>query len=334
MQKSFSEIERELKNKIYHPLYILEGEEPYYNEVLTDYFENHILSDAEKGFNLTIVYGKDVNDSKIAALANSYPMFGNYNIVIVKEAQFIKDWSALSQVAASLPKTTILALFISGATLDKRKTEIKQLISHAVHHSTKKLKESEIQDFIAAYIKKHKHKISPDTVQLLTDHVNQDLSFIVNEMNKLILNVPAEKEITAAHVQEFIGIHKEYNVFALTKALGTRQIKEALLIADYFSRNSKENPLVVILSQLYSYFNKVLLYRTMRASTPNEIASALGVNPYFIKEYESAARVYTNARLFNIFELLKEYDLRSKKIIENESDDGVLIRELVMRIVA
>jgi DNA polymerase-3 subunit delta len=116
--------------------------------------------------------------------------------------------------------------------------------------------------------------------------------------------------------------------------LGTRQIKEALLIADYFSRNSKENPLVVILSQLYSYFNKVLLYRTMRASTPNEIASALGVNPYFIKEYESAARVYTNARLFNIFELLKEYDLRSKKIIENESDDGVLIRELVMRIVA
>ncbi len=334
MQKTFADIQRDFKNKIYHPLYVLEGEEPYYNEELVKHFENEILSDSEKGFNLTIVYGKDVTDSKIVSLANSFPMFGNYNIVIVKEAQFIKEWDALSNAAASLPKSTMLVLFLSGATLDKRKTEIKNLLASAVHHSSKTLKENEIQHFIATYIKKSKHSITPENVQLLSDHVNQDLSFKVNEMNKLILNVPEGQEITAEHIEKFIGIHKEYNVFALNKALGAKKIKESVAIADYFARNQKENPFVVVLANLYSYFNKVLLYRTLSASPRNEIASALGVNSFFLDEYELAAKKYSNARLYYIFELLKEYDLRSKKIIENESGDGVLMRELVIRILA
>jgi DNA polymerase-3 subunit delta len=334
MQKTFAEIQRDLNNKIYHSLYVLEGEEPYFNEQLISFFENNILSDSEKGFNLTIVYGKDVTDSKIVSLANSFPMFGNYNIVIVKEAQTIKDWTALSNVSASLPKSTILVIFLSGAALDKRKTEIKKLLANAVHHSAKKLKDNEIQEFIASYIKKSKHSINPNNVQLLADHVNQDLSFIVNEMDKLILNVPQGDEITADHIQQFIGIHKEYNVFALTKALGARQVKEAVTIADYFARNQKENPLVVVLANMYSYFNKIMMYKTLSTSPSNDIAAAMGVNPYFLKEYETAAKKYSNAKLYSIFELLKEYDLRSKKIIENESDDSALIRELVVRILA
>ncbi len=332
MQKSFTEISRDLKNKIYYPLYILEGEEPYFNEQLVKHFEEDILNESEKGFNLNIVYGKDVSDTKIVALASGFPMFGNYNIVIVKEAQAIKDWSALSKAASGLPKSTILVLFLAGAALDKRKTEIKNMVTQAIYHHSKKLKDSEILDFATDFIKHSKHSIKPDNLQILSGHLSSDLSFVVNELNKLILNVPEGHDITAAHIQQFIGINKEYNVFALTKALGMKKVREAIAIADYFSKNTKENHIIPLLSQLHSYFYKILMYQTMSGIPRNELASAMGVNPYFLNEYESATHHYSNKRLYQIMDLLSEYDLRSKKIIENNADDGALLRELVLRI--
>lgn len=332
MAKTFAEIERDLKNKIYHPFYILEGEEPYYNELLVKHFEENILSESEKGFNLHIVFGKDVNDKKIVQLANSFPMFGNYSIVIVKEAQMIKDWSALAAAIKSIPKTTILVLFFANASLDKRTTDAKQLVAHAVVHTGKRLKDSEIEDFIAAQFKKSKHQISPQNVKLLADHVNHDLSFIMNEISKLVMNIPAGEEITAAHIERFIGINKDYNVFALTKALGLKQHAEALRIAEYIARNTKEFPPQAVLPQLNNYFQKILMYRTLAALPRNERASAMGVNPYFLDEYERAAANYSNSKLFQVIETISEFDLRSKQIIENNTPDGELNREVVMRI--
>jgi DNA polymerase-3 subunit delta len=332
MQKEFDEVIRDLGNKIYYPLYILEGDEPYYIDEVSYVFENKILSETEKSFNLNVVYGRDVDDNDIATLARAYPMFGSYQVIIVKEAQNVKSWEAVEAYSTSPLKSTVLVLCFMNDKLDKRKKGSKELIRNAVVLTTKRLYDNQVPGWIDKYLKDKEYKISSRASALIADYCGTELSKIVNELEKLMLNVPKEKEITHEHIEKYIGIHKEYNVFEFTKAIGIKDVLKANRIALYFSENEKNNPLVVTIASLYSYFNKLMMFHQLSYQPAASVAAQIGVAPFFVKEYEAASKNYPPHKLVRLMHLLNEYDLRSKSIIENTTSGGELLRELVFKI--
>lgn len=332
MLKDYEEIIRDLKNKIYHTTYILEGDEPFYIDKICDYVEHHILSEAEKSFNLNIIYGRDTSDIGIATLAKGYPMFGNYQVIIVKEAQSIKNWDAVATYSEKPLKSTMLFLSFMNEKIDKRSNAVKTLVKNSVVLSTKSLFDNQVPAWIEQYVKKEGYKIETQAAAVLADYTGKELSRISNQLDKLMLNVKKEVPISIGDINKYIGIHKDYNVFELNKALGNRNILLSNRIAQYFSENEKQNPIVLTLGSLYSYFNKVLIYHSVSSQTDAEIASHLGVSTFFLGDYKIAARNYSQSKTIEIIHYLNDFDLKSKGIVPADNTNGGLIKELVYKI--
>ncbi|MEO6169098.1 MAG: DNA polymerase III subunit delta [Chitinophagales bacterium] len=334
MTATFDLILRDLKNKIYHPIYLLEGEEPYFIDLVSDYIENNLLPESERSFNQTILYGKDTTINEIRQRAMNYPMLSNYQVLIVKEAQMLKKWDELLLYAEKPVKTTVLVLCHRYDNFDKRTKVAKAIQSTGVVMTTKKLYDNQVPDWIHEYLKERNLTIHEQAAELLVEYVGNELSRVVNELEKLILNVKPGKEISIDDIEDNIGISKEYNTFELNKAIGLKDVLKANRIIGYFKANPKSSPLVVTIGSLFGYFSKIYLLHQAKPKTDGEIAAVLGIRafPVIINEYKAAARNYPAKKTEQVIGLLQEYDLRSKGVNDTGSEDGALMKELVYKI--
>jgi DNA polymerase-3 subunit delta len=335
-------------------VYFLCGEEPYYIDVISDAIEKTVLDESEKEFNQTIVYGKDTDLASILSLAKQFPMMSEYQVIIVKEAQNIKELNksagdddeddsnksskksnATAQFLAyvqSPQPTTILVFCYKYKTLDKRSALAKTIQKNAVYAEFSKLYDNQVPDWINNYVKEKKYTISPKASFLLSEFLGSDLSKIANEIDKLVINLQDGSEITAEAVQDNIGISKEYNVFEFQDALAKKDVLKANRIVNYFAANEKEHHPVMITGSLYGYFSKILKYHFLTDKSKFTAAQALGVNPFFVEGYARAATNYNTGKLKQIFGYLKECDLKTKGVDNTGTPNGELLRELVFKI--
>jgi DNA polymerase-3 subunit delta len=335
-----NDILKDVKNRKFKPLYLLHGEEPYFIDHISNYMESHILSDAEKGFNQTVLYGKDTDIMTVLNAAKRYPMMADYQVIIVKEAQEMKwgkedgDKKGINPVLSYLENplnSTILVFCYKYGKFDKRKKTYKAIEKNGLVFESASLYDNKIPGWIEGYATEKKYRISAQAAAMLCEYLGNDLSKIANELDKLMLNIPAGQEIGLKDVQDNIGISKEYNVFELQSALVKRDVLKANQIINYFAANPKANPIVLILGNLNNFFSKVLLYHYVKDKSPQNVARELGVNPYFIKDYEQAARNFDYYRSTQIIGWLRDYDLKSKGVNSNASH-GELLKELVFKV--
>lgn len=331
---SFDQILSDLKNKIYAPIYLLHGEEAYFIDAISDYIEQNLLSEMEKEFNQTICYGKDSDVTTLMGNARRFPMMANYQVIIVKEAQDLGSIEELHAYAEHPLNSTVLVLCYKYGKLDKRKALYKAIEKNGIAFEAAKLYENKIPDWISDYLRKRRYSIQPKASMLLTEFVGNDLSKVVNELEKLFINLPEGSEITEDYIEKNIGISKDYNVFELQKALGRKEVVKANRIIQHFAANPRENPLVKVLPIIYQYFSKILLYHYLPDKSRNNVASALSVNPFFIGDYQQAAQTFSPAKLVSIISLLREYDLKSKGVDSSPTfaTDGELMKELIYKI--
>lgn len=352
--KEVNQILTDLKRRIFKPVYFLSGEEPYYIDVISDYIEKQVLDESEQEFNQTVLYGKESDMNTIISAAKRFPMMSEYQVVIIKEAQHLKEFSKssgsededdepstkkttgspniLSAYLQQPQASTILVFCYKYKTLDKRSTTYKSLQKNHVFLETKKLYDNQLPDWITNFVQEKKFKINPKAAFLLAECLGNDLSKITNEVEKLTINLKEGDEISPESVQDNIGISKEFNVFELQDALAKKDILKANRIVNYFSANEKEHPAVMTLSSLYGYFTKILLYHFSPDKSKFALAQALGVNPFFVDGYAKAAHNYGTAKLKAIFSYLKEYDLKTKGVDNSGVSNGELLKELVFKI--
>ncbi len=330
---TFEQIMTDLKKKVYRPIYVLMGEEPYFIDVITDYIAENALPEQEKAFNQMVMYGKDTNVYTVLDAAKRFPMMSQHQVVIVKEAQNLKDIDKLQFYAEKPLKSTILVISHKYKPIDKRSKLYKILDkSDAVLFESKKMYDNQVPAWITNYLTDRGYSIVPAAAALLTEYLGADLSKVVNELSKLIITLPVnEKKITLEHIETNVGISKEYNVFELQNALGDKDVLKVNRIINHFARNPSSNPMVMVITSLYSYFVKILTYHYL--PDKSQAASALKVNPFFVKQYEAAARKYPAAKIIQIISVLREYDLKSKGVGSSSASDGDLMRELVFKIV-
>ena len=318
-------------------VYFLQGEETFYIDLITSLIEKNALPDHEKGFNQVICYGKDNTVGSILNHARRYPMMADRTVVIVKEAQDIQDLAKedaqtlLEKYIYSPLASTILVFAHKNKTLDGRKSLTKTLDKNAVLVESKKLYDNKLPDWIIQYVKEKKFNIQPEASQILANNIGNDLSRLSNEIDKVCLNLKEEKLITADLVQKYIGISKEYNIFELQKALQQKNVLKANEIILYFEKNIKQNPLIPAITILFNFFSKVMLVHQALDKSDSYLAKALGVNPFFVKDYTIAAKNYNMNKLVHIIKYLSEADLQSKGI-DSAKNEGEILRELIFKI--
>ncbi len=329
---SYDNLLSNLKNHIYHPVYLLHGDESYFIDLISDYIEEHVLSDLEKEFNQTVVYGKDSEVHTLMSYAKRYPMMANYQVLIVKEAQDLDKIEEFQAYLENPLKSTILVLCYKYGKFDKRKSFYKSVEKHGVAFESARLYDNKIPEWINDYLRKRKYAITPKASALLLEFLGTDLGKIVNELQKLLINIPAGSEIDEDYVEKNIGISKDYNVFELQKALGRKDILKANQIILYFAANPRENPLPKVLPILSSFFAKVLQYHYLPDKSQNAVASALGIRPFFVADFQQAARSFSVRKLVSVISLLREYDLKGKGVDSISASDGDLMKEFIFKI--
>jgi DNA polymerase III subunit delta len=333
MAVTFEEIMSDLRNRIFKPVYFLAGEEPYYIDLLTDYIEDKVLPEDEKSFNQIILYADDTNIASIIDIARRFPMMASHQVVIIKEAQSLKKIDDLAIYLEKPLVSTILVFCYKYKTLDKRTKLFKVLESHNVYFESARLRDYQIPGWIERYLMKKGIKSDPNASAMMTEYLGTDLHKIANELDKLIITLPAGKPvITTSIIEENIGISKDYNNFELQKAIGDKEILKANMIVRYFGNNPKDNPITLSIASLFGFFSKLLVYHYLPDKSKNNVAAALKINPFFVREYESAASKYNLSKTVQIIGLLRTFDMKSKGFGDAGTDPGDLLRELVYRI--
>ena len=333
MAASFDGILSDLRNRIFKPVYFLAGEEPYFIDIISDYIEEKVLSEADKAFNQIIVYGDDTNIAAVIDTARRFPMMASHQVVIVKEAQSLKKIDDLAIYLEKPLQSTLLVFCYKYKSLDKRTKLYKMLESSAVYFDSPRLRDYQIPAWIESYLMKRGIKTEPSASAMLTEYLGTDLHKIANELEKLIITLPAGKPvITNALIEKNIGISKDYNNFELQKAVGERNILKANMIVRYFADNPKDNPLTLTIASLFSFFSKLLTYHYLADKSKNNVASALKVNPFFVKDYESAALKYNAKKTVQVISILRTYDLKSKGFGDPGTEPGDLLKEMVFKI--
>lgn len=329
----FQKILAELREKKYSPVYFLEGEEPYYIDLISDYILDNVLDEGEKAFNQTLLYGKDITIDTILTAARRYPMMADRQVVVVREAQNIRDIDELAPYVENPTPSTLLVFCYKYKTIDKRKKLYKAIQKNAVYLESKPLFENQVPKWITDYLKSQQLGIEPKAVQMITDHVGNNLQRIVNELDKVTFQAVPGTSITVDDVEKNIGISKEYNPFEYQKALGSKDIYKANRIVNYLIENEKSNPMNVIMGVLIAFFRKILTYHTIEnKNNHGEITQKLGISPFFLNDYVTAAKNYPLQKAILVMSLLREYDLRSKGGRGGSTDNGELMRELTYKI--
>ncbi len=322
----------ELKKGQYKPIYFLHGEEPYFIDKITDYIEDHALEEDARGFNQHILYGKDnqVDVHQIISLAKGFPMMGDRQVVIVKEAQHLRNLEELLPYVQNPQPSTVLVINYKYKKYDGKKKLAKELKKLNYLFESKLLYDNQVPEWIRKTMQGKGLNIGQKAAFLLSEFLGTDLGRIEKEVDKLSLLVKPGEEISEALIERNIGISKDYNNFELQKAIGNRDVLKANRIINYFSSNPKANPLVVTIGILYNYFSKLLMYHSLKNKA--EAPKVLGVNPYFIKDYQLAARNYDLRKSVRCIEYLREADVKSKGVGNASASDGELLKELIYKI--
>jgi len=315
------------------PIYFLMGEEAFYIDKISDYIENNILSDSEKEFNQMVLYGRDVTIEDIVANAKRFPMMAEKQVVIVKEAQDLsRTIEKLSSYAENPQPSTVLVVCYKYKTLDKRKKLAKIVSKNGCLFESKKLYENQVGEWISSNLKERGYTIEPKAVQMLVEFLGSNLSKINNELDKLTLVLPKGTSISAIHIEDNIGISKDFNNFELRKSIGEKQVLKANQIATYFAQNPKSNPLVMTISLLNSFFTQLLMYHGLKDKGKINVAKVLRINPYFVNEYQRAAKNYPMRKVAQVIAHLRSADIKSKGVGASNLPQGDILKELLFKI--
>lgn len=323
----------DIRNRKLKPIYFLMGEEPYYIDGISDFIENNVLTEDEKGFNQMVLYGRDVTIDDIIGHAKRYPMMAEYQVILVKEAQELsRTIEKLVDYVKNPQTSTVLVINYKYKTIDKRKTLYKELQKVGVVYESNKLYENQVADWIRRTLSSQNYTIVPKAAQMLVEFLGNDLSKITNELNKLKIILPEGTQITPEHIEVNIGISKDYNNFELRKAIGQRNVYKAHQIINYFADNPKDNPMVVTVSLLFSFFSQLLHFHGLHDKTPRNVASSLRINPYFVNEYIEAAHNFPMRKVSTIIATLREFDVKSKGVGANALPQRDLLKEMLVKI--
>lgn len=328
-----NQIVADIKSGNSKPIYFLMGEEPYYIDKIADYIEKNVLTEEEKGFNQMVFYGRDVSIEDIVSNAKRFPMMAERQVVIVKEAQDLSRTieNLLSYVENPQP-TTVLVICYKYKKLDKRKKLYKAIEKSGLLFESKKLYENQVADWIRSVLSGKGYQIEPKATLMLVEFLGTDLSKINNELEKLMIVLPTSSVITAVHIEENIGISKDYNNFELRKAVGEKQLIKANQIINYFGQNPKSNPLVMTISLLNSFFTQLLIYHGLKDKSKGNVAKALRVNPYFVSDYQNAAHNYPMRKVSQVISLLRDADMKSKGVGASNLSATDILKELLFKV--
>ena len=329
---TYDQILSDIHKKNFAPIYFLTGDEPYFIDMISDTIENEALDEADRAFNQIVLYGRDVDVETIVNHARSFPMMGERMVVIVKEAQDVKNLENFEAYLDTIPDTTLLVFAYKYKKFDKRKTLAKKIDKKGVWFESKKLYENNIPGWIQNYLKAEGYAITPKATQMLADFLGTDLHKIANELKKLTIALPKNKSIDDADVERNIGISKDYNVFELQNAIGSRDVLKANRIVNYFGDNGKDNPLLVTAITLYGYFTKLIKLHCTQDKSQGNLASVLGVSPFFVKDYLTASRNYPPATCIRCISILREFDMKSKGYGSGEVNEKDLYREMIFKL--
>ncbi|MCC6410858.1 MAG: DNA polymerase III subunit delta [Saprospiraceae bacterium] len=328
---SFEDILRDIRAKRFHPVYFLHGEEPFFIDRIAEAIEDHALPEAERGFNQTVLYGKDTEPMPLLDTLRRYPMMAERQVVVLREAQDMKGIADLASYLEKPMASTLFVLCYKHKKLDMRTKFGKALMEKALVFESKKLYDNQVADWIAGYCKSKKLGIEHAASALMAEYLGTDLSKIANEVDKLALNLPAGSTVSEANVQEYIGISKEYNTFELQKAMAGRDVAKMARMVHYFAENIKKNPLIPTIASLYGFFSKVYTLHFYVGKTDAEQVKALELrSEWFLKDYKLALRHYSQAQCEHILGLLHEYDLYSKGVDGGQPEEE-LLKEMIWK---
>lgn len=339
----FERITREIDARRFAPLYLLMGEESYFIDVIADRLAAEILTEAERAFNQVTVYGRDTDAGQVINLCRQMPMMGTRQVVILKEAQQMRSLDKLSLYTRQPSPATTLVICHKEKSVDRRSAFYKGCTANGTVLESVRPRDYEIAPWLTQFIASRGCSIDPKALSMLTDHLGTDITKISNELTKLLVSLPeGTRRITDAHIEQNIGISKDFNNFELCKAVAGRDMGRALLIADHFARNPKDNPLLVTVMALFSQFREIFLVNYLRWQTKyrgaafpsdSELMRILKLNnPYAVNEVKQCATLWPNRKVFGILGLLREYDAKSKGINSGGASDGELLRELLLKI--
>ncbi len=321
------------KSKKYKPVYWLEGEEPYYIDKLTKFAEEQILPEEQHAFNLSIFYGRDSKADEIINACRRYPMFYDIQVVLLKEAQQLKDIDKLETYINQPLISTVFIIAHKEKKVDGRSKLAKLLKSKTEFLSTKKMYDNELPEWTSNMIKSRGLEIQSKALQLLVGHIGNDLQRIENEVEKLSINLKGRKQITEDDIEEYIGVSKEFNIFELQSAVINRDLPSALNIINYFSSNPKAAPIQLILPTFYSFFSKLYIAASSPSRDEFTLSSLLGLKGFFVKQYVQALQRYSFSEIEKVLLLLSHYNLMSIGIGRVNADDAALMKELTVKII-
>tara|TARA_B100000475_G_scaffold196188_1_gene173541 strand:+ start:3870 stop:4877 length:1008 start_codon:yes stop_codon:yes gene_type:complete len=330
---TLSEIKNDIKTKTISPIYLLMGEEEFYIDNITNLFIQNVLTEEEKQFNLNILYGKDTSIDQIISICKKYPLMSDFQIVLVKEAQDLsRTFDSIIEYVKNPLKTTILIINYKHKSIDKRKVVYKEINKVGKIFESKKLYDNQVQNWINEKINIAGFSIDQKSTVLINEHLGNSLSKISNEIDKLLEIKKNDKIIKSDDVEKYIGISKEFNNFELRRALGEKNFDKAFQITQYFSENPNSNPLVVSISIIFDFFNKLLIYHSNSNSNDKKMAALLGINPFFLSEYHIASRNYSLKSVVGVISVIRDYDMYSKGVKVKKANP-YLLKELITRII-
>lgn len=328
---------KQLQINQYAPVYFLQGEEPYYIDLISDYIEANALDESQKSFNQFVIYGRDTTISDILTHARRFPMMSDRQVVLVKEAQELPDLKKenaqklLVNFLEQPTPSTILVFCYKYKTIDKRKALGKAIEKAAIEVVTKKIYDNQIPLWIKDYTAAKDLEISEKATQMLAEYIGNNLERLSHEIDKVLINLEGKSKIESEDVQKYVGISKEFNVFELQKALAVKDVMKSNQIINYFSSNLKNHPVIPIIALLFSFFSKLMLVHHSTNKAENHLASILKINHYFVKEYVAAARSYSLEKVVDNIHHLRKADLSSKGVDSNVEESQIL-KELIFKL--
>ena len=329
-------IVKDIKAKIFKPIYFLTGDEPYYIDKLSEFIEKNVLTEDEQAFNQSVLYGADTNVTEILAVAKRFPMMADYQVVIVREAQGIQDFKAKMDSLAAYAKnpqtSTILVFNYKYKKADGRKPFIKEVKKSGVFLESKKKYENELPEWITKVLRGKGYTIDQKAIFMLVEFLGNDLGKISKELDKLTTILENGTIITPQHIEYNIGISKEFNNFELNSAISNRDVLKANRIINYFSKNQKQHPILATIPSIFGYFSKVLILHSLKDKSQNNVAKELSVHPFFVKEYFVAANNYNLKKAVRVVSSLREADIRAKGVGANALPPGEILKELIFKI--
>lgn len=328
------DILNEIKKGFIKPIYFLWGDEPYFIDQISDYIEKNVLNDAEKSFNQTVLYGRDVDIKDIISIAKRFPMMADHQVIIIKEAQDLsRNIDQLESYLDNIVPSTVLVFNYKYKKPDNRKTVFKKMAKVGVMFESKTLYDNQIPTWINLYLKARGYQIEPKAAAMLLEFLGTDLGRIANELSKLFIVLPKETAISAKNIEDNIGINKDYNNFELRKALGSKNVVKSNQIINYFAQNPKANPTVLTLSLLNNFFTQLLqLHSLPNKNDKTAVASLLKVSPFFVGDYIEAGKNYPMRKVSEIIGHLRDADMKSKGVGARDIDQSDLLKELIFKI--